>query len=390
MNDFERRLRDLGDKAREDASAPVRPRPAALRRIRRRRAALSTGALACVATIVTVGAFAWAAREPREQAPPPAGESNLLEIVTKCGDPAFEPAYVPEGYATAWGLPSDEDRPGVIGALYRGKAHAVELTMTPGDWVQTRPRPIEVLGARATIGTIHEGWSVEFRYRDCDYALLGYGIGRGQLERVAEGLEPRATVTSAPDGGDQGLSLVWPEDTFERAEEGCNEASPGERTAPQVVSRFATEVLGWESPIYAPPPTRSDAWTVRPSAPDTYGGNVSAGVSVWTTEILPGCWSITSLSRLPDRRPTGVGVSVSGRAVSIGYDPLGATSATIEIGYGGRDRKVFDRAPLDVVEVKLGYDPDTTGHFLVLLRDEAGQVFTAYGSALPAGDFAAG
>ena len=383
MNDFERRLRDLGERTRDDVKDPLRPRPAALRRIRRRRAVLSTGALACVASVVAVTAFVFSADTQETTRVRPADGPPVVEP-DACAIP-FEPTYVPEGFDRVAKAAADEGRPELMATFASERPGVIEVTKSAA-FVQTRPRPIEVLGVAGTIGLIHEGYSVEFHHGECEYVLNGYGVTKSELRRFATRLtSPLAEMPPGPPP-----VVVWPEDTLEQAEDACAAAAPRERTAPALVARFATDVLGWESPIYEAPPSRSDPWTVIPFARDTYGGNVEAGVTIWTKEVAPGCWSISGVSRLPDRRGTGVGVSVRGRVVEIGYGELGATSASIEVGYGGRSRDVYDRRELGFVRVNLGYRPRTTGHFSILLRDEDGNVFTAYVVKLPEGDFTAG
>ena len=128
---------------------------------------------------------------------------------------------------------------------------------------------------------------------------------------------------------------------------------------------------------------------VRKSASDAEA--TGPAIMVYTRKEIPRCWSIGSVSRLPDRRPTGVGIGVTGRKVVIGFDPLGAASASLEVGYGGRVATQTWQAGEDTaVHFELDFEPDTTGHFLILMRDETGAVFSATGGPLPAGDFAAG
>jgi hypothetical protein len=378
MNDVERRLRDLGDRAGDEVIPALRPRADALRRIRRRRAALSTTALACVATIGAAGAFAWTGEGSREPLPPADGPS--VAEPRGCRSIPFEPTYVPEGFEREPARPVDGGTPGLVATFESNRPASIQVTTRHYAFVQTRPRPIEVLGAPGTIGLVHEGYSVEFHHGACEYVLNGYGVTKSELRRFATGLVPAGKAPS--------VTVAWPEDTFEDAERACAEAEPRERTAPQVVSRFATEVLGWDSPIWSQAGS-SGRWTITPGG-GVAGAGVPAGVQAWTTEVVPGCWSITSASRLPDRRPTGVGVSVRGRLVEIAYDTLGASEVSVEVGYGGRTREVYDRRGRGFVRVRLQDHPDTTGHFLVLFRNGDGDVFTAHAVPLPAGDFTAG
>jgi hypothetical protein len=390
MNDVERRLRDLGEKAREDVTAPLRARPAALRRIRRRRGLLSgTAALSLVAVVAGGIGLAGLPAE-RDLTPPAQTPSAHPQPEPRCRI-AFAPTYLPAGI-DAVPLPGSgghddleaAEQQGVIGHFRGPKGTYIDVMDTPPGRATDRAR-LEIFGAPATLGSIHEGYSVEFRAGRCDYTLAGYGLVRSELRRFATSL----IRVGRPPTAEPGL-VVWPEDTADGAEAGCARAAARERTGPAVVFRFATEVLGWESPLVAPSSTGSHVWTVKPSGGGAYGGDVEAGVEIATTEIVPRCFSISSVSRLRDRRPTGVGVSVHGDLVTVAYDPLGAHSVSVEIGYGGSDRTVHDEPPLDSVRVRLGSPPRTTGHFLILFRDEQGRVFSAAASTLPAGDFAAG
>ncbi|HEX2295434.1 MAG TPA: hypothetical protein VHN37_09010 [Actinomycetota bacterium] len=383
MNDFERRLRDLGEKARDEVRTDLVPRAAHVRRIGRRRLIGAGSAFLSVALVVA-GAAAAVSGGDDGRAPVPPAREGRVEPGDRCAELSFEPTYMPRGFAPA--PPPDDGRVGIVGRFERGRATFIEVT-TERHFQQTRPRTIEVLGARGTIGDIHEGWSVEFRHRKCDYVLHAYGISRPELRLFAAGL----TSVQKPAVPEHGVA-VWPEDTRAEAGIACAEAGPRERTQPAVVSAFAMEVLGWDSPIYSAPEEGSVGWRVVPSARDAYGGAVEAGVTVFTVEVEPGCWSVGSVSRLPDRRPTGVGISVRGREVSIGFDPLGAASARIEVGYGDRRTRAVWDSGLDEPHVllDLGFEPAASGHFLVLFEDEEGRVFSATGGPLPAGDFAAG
>lgn len=71
----------------------------------------------------------------------------------------------------------------------------------------------------------------------------------------------------------------------------------------------------------------------------------------------------------------------------------GAASASIEIAYGedgNRRRSTSWERGQGIVTVDLGFEPDTPGAVLLLLEDADGKVFTAIGTPLPPGDFAAG
>ncbi|MEA2517646.1 MAG: hypothetical protein QOG16_1484 [Actinomycetota bacterium] len=66
------------------------------------------------------------------------------------------------------------------------------------------------------------------------------------------------------------------------------------------------------------------------------------------------------------------------------------TSAIFEVGYTGQTTRYVWEGGSTGAAFTLDFEPSGTGHFLVLLRDPNGEVFSAFGSALPEGNFAAG
>ncbi len=77
-------------------------------------------------------------------------------------------------------------------ARFEAKRPAAFIDVYRNDlpFVQTHRRPIEVLGSDATIGWIHEGFSVEFTYRGTLYGLYAFGLPSSDLRAFAEGLAP--------------------------------------------------------------------------------------------------------------------------------------------------------------------------------------------------------
>jgi hypothetical protein len=391
VNDVERRLAELGERAR-DVAGPLRARPEALRRIRRRRGLLS-GAAALSVVAVVIGGIGLAGLPTAERDEPrPAHVATPAPDEPKECPIAFAPTYLPDGIDAdprpgsggSPGVAAAEDA-GIIGHFRGPQGTFIDVMDAAPPSATSRPSQITVLGAPATLAAIHEGYSVELRAGRCDYSLAGYGVTRGELRRFAEGLE-RVRHPAPVE-----LRVVWPEDTAAEAYAACAANRGRQRTAPAIVSRFATDVLGWGSPIVDPPRTSSGAWTVTPLGGNVYDGGVEAGVRIWTEEVRPGCWSVSSVSRLPDRRQTGLGVSVRGPRVEVAFDPLGAASAEIRVGYGQRRvRRVWNAPANSFVRLVLGFRPDSTGSLLILLEDEDGDVFSAVATSLPAGDFAAG
>ena len=319
-----------------------------------------------------------------------------------CGPPVdFEPTYVPEGW------PKDLQRgPGAGGRGYPGLVgHYGEVEIGYYDLAigaplaQSNKRAIEVLGRRATSGTIHEGLSVEFEHAGCDYSLIAYVFDRSELERFAESL--RLEERGEGSASRENFAAVWPEDNYPDASRACRAAMEGGaannvRYDPESVAlEFGALVLGWEEPGVAEV-DNLDAYdydgVVLELQRDPFGGDQSPVVRVWTFEVQPDCWSIYTVQRMPGDQPKQDGsMRVRGRGVTAGFDMTGTSSATFEVGHGGEVTRYEwaqgEEMPLVFV---LTYEPHGPGHYLVLLRDSSGAVFSAFGSPLPEGDFAAG
>jgi len=193
--------------------------------------------------------------------------------------------------------------------------------------------------------------------------------------------------------GALGAFAIWPHDTLKQARRSCKRSSnPWQKDTLATVRHFARDVLRWPAAevefyasggVYAA--VHRDAAT-----PKGVRGNVYLRlVDIRTYDPAPRpCWLVTSVGRPPDMNVTGVGVSVRGRKVSVGCLSFGASSAEITVGYGGR--RVERTARWARATVRLPFEPATSGHFLILLRDAEDRVFSACGVALPSGDFAAG
>lgn len=424
MKDMERELRELGARARE-RKTPVRSLSGpAIRRIKLRRFGAGAMGLFLVVTVAVTGMLAGdLGSDDGKLAPgrpsPATSPSTIVEGVDDpyaCRTPSFVPSYLPDewrgelqpyrgsgleaaGVAGHWGRP--EEAP--------SQHSYVDLLIGESPYRQSNRSEVRVLGAPATFGGVSGGKTVEFTYEGCDFVLYGSRMTTPEFLRFAKGLRP--TGEAVPDERDQAendFAAIWPEDTYEDAREACEAADrehadkeEGEenvvsiRSDPQsVILEFGYEVLGWGQgetfrPTFDIPSDRTvfglrrgDGRGASPRDPE---------VIVDATEVQPGCWSVAGVSRMPDKRPTGVSVSVEGRDVEIGVDPLGATSLSIKVVYAGR--KVTERGPVGeegLGEFRLPFDPDTGGHALVLFLDAEGKVFSATSPRFPAGDFAAG
>lgn len=326
------------------------------------------------------------------------GASWLATLSTEVEAPAcrppvdFEPTYLPEGWSrdlqrgTGGG---GQAYPGLLGHYGEVEIGYYDLVIG-APFAQSNKSDIRVLGRRATSGDIHEGFSVEFNHDGCNYSLIAHVFDRSDLERFAEGLRFKERGEDPPSR--QSFGAIWPEDSEERAGEECTSVQHVDghwrSDAIRTAERFATDVLGWEEAL-ATQSKREGGFSV-------YVGNgpISSDtptVVVYVDELFGGCWSVISVSRLPEEQPKHDGsMLVRGRDVQMGFDLGDAVSATFEVGYGGQKTTYTWEGGQTGVEFRLDFEPRGTGHFLVLLRDENGEVFSAFGSPLPEGDFAAG
>ncbi len=204
------------------------------------------------------------------------------------------------------------------------------------------------------------------------------------------------------------FSAIWPEDTRTEAEEACAAAAKEDAShegagedivsmrhdAASIVLEFGYEVLGWEDAIATDRSGQAgfaDNRTVYELRRGPQGASPRRPVVIVdAVEVLDGCWSVGSVSRPPDKRRTGVSISVRGRSVEVGFDTLGATTMSFEIGHGPNTLMGEPTGRGGRITSRLTYAPDDTGHFLILFKDENGRVFSATGGPLPAGNFTAG
>ncbi|HEV2757759.1 MAG TPA: hypothetical protein VG318_18520 [Actinomycetota bacterium] len=395
MNDVERRLKQLGENAGRELPAEMRPRPAALRRIRTRRRLLGGSVALCAALVAVGGAVVIADPAPGRRDLPPAERtteepSPPPNRAERCGVP-FKPTYLPPGFSararggSGGGGPDQPDAP--VLAHFRGPTgRFVDVVVSPRfSWAQADTDRVTVLGRHATLGAIHEGYSVEFRLGRCRYELLGYGVTRAQLRDFAAGL-----VGTEERAGSY-FGAVWPDDTLGGVRRSC--ARGGWSHPVFAVSEFAGEELRWAEPEVVIEERGRDEWTVAvtPERGRITEPGIEPGVRVWMREVLPGCWVVRMVSPLAQRRLTTLSVGVSDGMANIVFERYGATSASVEFGYGSYSSGThWHRGDPAVTTLQVQGHERFTGHFLVLLRDEEGDPFTAIGRAMPPGDFAAG
>ena len=220
------------------------------------------------------------------------------------------------------------------------------------------------------------------------FFLLVESPGDGELVASLQQQRQRGNPL-APD-----LLTLWPEDTAEAVKLACSEVNDHRSSwrlkAPATAIEFGREVLGWDDPLAKVLERSRNGWDIELRESRSNSGAKEAAAIVYTLDTFGACWSVGSVSLAPDRE-VDLSVSVNGSTANIFFDDLGAQSATIEFGYGGRvATKTWQQGMKRPVLLRLGFKPDTTGHFLILFRDANGAVFAAKGGPLPKGNFAAG
>ena len=121
-------------------------------------------------------------------------------------------------------------------------------------------------------------------------------------------------------------------------------------------------------------------------------------MSIAPTLFGSDCLSVVSASRPDAGRPTGPRVSddvqvelsvrAEGAVVDLEWNRAGAASAEVLVGLGDLEQVQTAAAP----RCRFVFAGPVTepGYFLVLLKDDGGDVVSAMGGTLPAGDFNTG
>ncbi len=218
---------------------------------------------------------------------------------------------------------------------------------------------------------------------DGDLLLLSAGDVVLTLRPVG-GESPTTTVDQPPEG--DLAYAIWPI-TYPGQPTG-DLVYPMETTAETAVA-FATDVLGWRD---------AEATDGEPSEDGRQGAvhlveseEVGGAVSVW---VAPGAGSdgfIVYKVDLPGRtsaEPQEASVSISGTTARVNISPVpGGTDHTlVKLLYGDQ---LLGEGSMDE-DIALTAAPDVPGRILVFFNDADGHPISAWGTALPAGDFAAG
>ena len=189
---------------------------------------------------------------------------------------------------------------------------------------------------------------------------------------------PAPSPRQAGKAFDDGYAL-WPQDTIQAAVDAPMEVWRDDPNA--VAAEFASEVLGWKHARIKTLRFGLRTANVQASEPGSH-----EALDITLRAAPADMWSVLNVMPHGEYLPT---VAVHGARASISVELDGdAVSADITVGYDGKDHTVTTHQD-GTVHVGLGKKPRTSGHFLILSRDAHGDVVSATGSTLPAGDFAA-
>jgi len=254
---------------------------------------------------------------------------------------------------------------------------------------------IEVLGDKARLGAIHEGYSVVFETRGCSYQLAGYGIPRGEVRRFAESLVPRGEGNLTTDA-----FALWPDPTPEGAYAACFEQTPAFRRDPlDLASEFAKSVLLWPDVAVQERASSDTEMQIGISRIGYTGGpGTAASVDVIARQVAAGCWVVWSASTLRDGAALSVGredgdlritfdladAAPREDVVRLVLEAEGARGSQNELHMSADD---FERRG----SISLGGDtPERPTYFAVYLYDRDSRVIGFIGNALPSGNFGDG
>jgi streptogramin lyase len=219
---------------------------------------------------------------------------------------------------------------------------------------------------------------------------------RNSVSRIDYERQPDPPFTPLPspssddnpaDRGEEAFAM-WPETTPAQAEAECGRNTPGWRAdATEVGLRFTREVIGW------PDATQPDVVQLRKSGGAVMSisrseaePDVRVLVSVAPTLFEGGCLSVVRVSS--PGRVGNVLVELTLRpesaVVDVRWDPGGAASAEVLVGFSDLEQVQTVTVPrCRFVFAEPATEP---GYVLVLLEDDGGEVISAMGRPLPAGN----
>lgn len=184
---------------------------------------------------------------------------------------------------------------------------------------------------------------------------------------------------------------IYPNDTPEDAASACSGAGARWRDDPVAVAlAFAGDQLGWQE-------ARSAG--SEGAAGSTYVTVKQGPHAQVTVELVGGyprsphgyptdsCYSVVAVHPA-DPSQEFMSISITRAAAHLGFPTMGADSIDVTVAHGKDE--VATTVGGGAASLALPAPPDRPGFVLVVYRDRSGAAFTAQGSAIPAGSFAAG
>ncbi|MFN2525799.1 MAG: hypothetical protein ABR505_05990 [Actinomycetota bacterium] len=214
--------------------------------------------------------------------------------------------------------------------------------------------------------------------------------------RQAPSPEPQPT-RSAPRNREPVLTM-WPELTEEQRADAADRLRAGEdpwrRSAADTALQFARDVVEWVDPQLRAKENAIDKLGPRYVTVMLFkrpGSRSPTAQVVLNKCIERRWWCVTGVGDPDPRGRSFLSVSVQGRRVQLAFPHQRADRVVLQIGYG--DVPTFTQevgAPFSPMEFELSNAPSQPGFLMLRWFDARGRVFSAQGTALPAGDFSAG
>ncbi|HEX2240932.1 MAG TPA: YncE family protein, partial [Actinomycetota bacterium] len=209
--------------------------------------------------------------------------------------------------------------------------------------------------------------------------------------------EPEPEPSSPPKR--RPLLTMWPELTDEQRAQAAERLRAGEDawrgSAAETALQFTREVIGWVDPrlnAKGTPMRRYSGGSVGVVVFKRVGGASPSAEVVLTKCIDEKWWCVTGVGDPQRRGRSYLSVSIRGRNVQLAFPDQRAARVVLEMGYGDVPiiTEEMDQAPFSPVEFQLPGRPGESGFLMLRWFDARGRVFSAQGTTLPAGDFAAG
>lgn len=331
-------------------------------------------------------------------------EDASIEVATPCrtgalieaGDPAVTPGPAPGSF-----FPGGPDQPDGVGVAHGRDGDASFEVHVPGvvvtDLVGERVEDVELRRGIAQLWLADEftqlRWFTGGQDRCSSFVVTAWDGTEADQRAVVAILADRIVLPAertdvAPDDRKPGPGeafAIWPETDVRdvRSDEPAWSSAP-ESTALE----FAREVLGWDDAT-VPSDVLIDSFAGTRSVPVARAEHdgPATGTVITVRQVVADRWRVSSVGPLDADDDSYASVSVRRTTVYADAGPShpGTVTREVQFRYSG----VLSVGPAEQ-DFELAAEPTGAGSVLVLFRDAAGEVIGAWGTTLPAGDFAAG